>query len=233
MPPNGQHSAHGRWNLENGHERHSYDDVHLPRKLYMLIPPSPLFAAHWSFFVPDALPFNPKTQRHEESEMGTRIHVSGDRLNGFELEIIRKYDFRMHRGVTFSRRFPVGLVSAEHLRPSDSVKNYHDAAEQRMKIKDEDEGGGFIDNSSTNAFEQACIAVEVPGPSLKSVSESSDDLSITPGRGVRSEVKDCQWWASHVVQTLYREGILKPISSDLRDEELTNPVDIIARLPKH
>lgn len=73
--------------------------------LYILIPPCPLFAAHWSLFIHDPL----NTDTRTESDQGRRIHVSGDRLNGFHLEIIRNYNVRQHRGVG-SRRFAIGRV---------------------------------------------------------------------------------------------------------------------------
>ena len=56
---------------------------HAYTTLYVHVYPSPLFAAHWSFFLPRQ---NPK------SEIGDRIHVTGDRLNGFEYEYIRDYN---------------------------------------------------------------------------------------------------------------------------------------------
>ena len=246
MQQNGRLDIYKSRKLDNSHEPHADnnnndddddddddDDVNPSRTLYMLIPPLLLFAAHWSFFVPYTLPFNPMTQRHEESDVGTRVHVSGDRLKGFKLEIIRKYDFRKDHGVTYSRRFPVGLVAFKHLRQIDFLEDDKDAAEQRIKTKDENEGGGFVDNRPSNAFEQVCIGVEAPGPSLKPISANGDDLYFKPGKRVRSEVRDCQWWASQVVQTLCQEGILKPLSSGPSDEELTTPIDIVARLPKH
>ena len=199
----------------------------------MLIPPSPLFAAHWSLFMPDTPSFNTKTQRYEESDMGTRVHVAGDRLKGFKLEIIRRYDFREDHGVTFSRRFPVGLMSHISLCQSNPSEHNNEAEEQKMKMKDENEGGGFVDNSPANAFEQVCINVEAPGPSLNPITANSDDLAVTSGKRVRSRVKDCQWWASQVIQVLCHESILKPLPSSAGDEELTNPIDIIANLPKH
>lgn len=100
--------------------------------LYVLIPPSPLFAAHWSFFIPDLL--DATTRGSRESDHGRRIHVADDRLNGFKLEIIRNYNVRQHRSVG-SRRFAIGRIGATDIDVTDPKPS-------AKKAKDEDEGGG-------------------------------------------------------------------------------------------
>ncbi|KAI1412041.1 hypothetical protein F5Y13DRAFT_180395 [Hypoxylon sp. FL1857] len=50
------------------------------RILYVLVYPSRLFAAHWSFWLPYIKDGN------RQSDTGDRIHVTGDRLNGFLYE---------------------------------------------------------------------------------------------------------------------------------------------------
>lgn len=52
------------------------------RILYVHVYPSPLFAAHWSFFLPSSA----------DSFIGDRLHATGDRLNGFQYEYIKDYN---------------------------------------------------------------------------------------------------------------------------------------------
>ena len=52
---------------------------HPYRTLHVLVYPSPLFAAHWSFW----LPYPDTDAPGRDSDMGDRIHATGDRLNGF------------------------------------------------------------------------------------------------------------------------------------------------------
>lgn len=85
------------------------------RTLYMLVPPSPLFAAHWFFFVPDDCSDTVKGRNPARETRGKRIHVSGDRLNGFTLETIKGYDVRKHRAVG-SRQFSIGLLGTQYLQ---------------------------------------------------------------------------------------------------------------------
>lgn len=174
---------------------------------YILIPPSPLFAAHWSFFIPNS----------DSSSHGRRIHVSGDRLNGFKLEIIRAYDVSLHRSVTSGRRFRIGVV------PSSSCSVEPVAGTEYVQ-KDEDEGGGYVDNQAVDELERVCLEVEAPGPSLNRVETGG----VLPGRRVKTEVKDCQWWVRQVVNVLCSRGILRADGSEDRD-----PISIVESLPVH
>ena len=175
--------------------------------VYVLIPPSPLFAAHWSFFIPDT----------EDSSHGRRIHVSGDRLNGFKLEIIRAYDVSLHRSVSSSRRFRIGAVSS-------SSRSAEPAAGTEYVQKDEDEGGGYVDNNAVDELERVCLEVDAPGPSLNRVDQ--------PGKRVNTEVKDCQWWVRQVVSLLCSRGILHALPTADGSED-RNPISIIESLPVH
>jgi len=69
------------------------------RPLYVLVYPSRLFAAHWSFWTPypDA--------SGQESDIGDRIHVTGDRLNGFQYEYVQNYNVREDKRKPIS--FPI------------------------------------------------------------------------------------------------------------------------------
>lgn len=242
--------------------------------VYILIPPSPLFAAHWSFFIPDIL--GTDVRGSCESDTGRRVHVAGDRLNGFKLEIIRNYNIRQHRGVG-SRRFAVGslLVAKENDKVNREnevaaggqgqllleihryyqgldvpVEKMHEATERHMldeghacsprdvdaflsaqhaasppKSKDEDEGGGYIDNEPRDAFEQICVAVEAPGPSLKSATSEG-------GRTRKAEVEDCQWWVKQVVSELVAKGLLVASSAE-ENGQARSPEEAVAGLPVH
>ena len=218
---------------KNNDEPRQVDSESPSTTLYMLIPPSPLFAAHWSLFLPDILPYDPRTRRHEESNLGTRIHVTGDRLKGFQLEIVRQYNFRKDRGVAFNRRFSVGIVPREYLHRVDSLEEDDAAKQQTCKKKDEDEGGGFVDNTPMNAFEQVCVDIEAPGPSLKSVSASGGTLSVGTGKRVKSEIRDCQWWARQVVQELCWKDLIKPLPPSKDSHEAKSPIEVVNHLPKN
>lgn len=191
------------------------------RMLYVLIPPSPLFAAHWSLFIPDASSFDAASKRYQEPKTGRRIHVSGDRLNGFTLEIIRDYDVKMHKG---ARQYPLATVSSAGLESSGSPSQ--DSAPHFQK--DEDEGGGYVDNRPIDEFERICVEVEAPGPSLNRVSGSV----AGNGKRARVEVEDCQWWIRQVVLALEARGMLSALSSDMNDAGKI-PSDIVASLPMH
>ena len=198
--------------------------------LYVEIPPSALFASHWSFFLPELLPRDPITARHEESDIGRRVHVSGDRLNGFRLEIIREYNVRKHRTVG-TRRYPIGKLA----KPNDPLlpMEAHDADCLENARKDEDEGGGFIDNEPRDDFERVCVGVEAPGPSLNRVSTDASKHEIEEmGRRKRAEVKDCQWWIKQVVKTLVEKGLLLPLPTREGEHE-QNPIELVTRLPVH
>ncbi|KAM3421448.1 hypothetical protein BST61_g1841 [Cercospora zeina] len=185
--------------------------------LYVLVPPSPLFAAHWSFFLPDPTGYDNLSKRHEESTLGRRIHVAGDRLNGFQLEMIHGYDVSKHRGVA-SRKFPIGVVPARYLPPSARVSAVHSGVE-----KDEEEGAGFVDNQPRDEFEQVCTQVEAPGPSLNPVSRGGSGVR---GQKEKFEVRDCQYWVRKVVHELMTKGMLeKPSDVVMGQNEI--PVDLI------
>lgn len=151
------------------------------RNLYVVVPPSRLFAAHWSFFLPGEHQ-DGQLLPAAENHRGRRIHVSGDRLNGFDLEIIREYDASKHRSAA-GRKYLIGVVTALHSEKDHEGENRTDTSYDR---KDEDEGGGYIDNRPQDQFEAACFSVEAPGPSLRKVKETQGCT-----RSRLAEQKDC------------------------------------------
>ena len=82
--------------------------------LYVHVYPSPLFAAHWSFFLP----------RHGNilPEVGDRIHATGDRLNGFEYEYTIDYDPKMDS--RNPNAFPIGRIATSALAATEDDKSY-------------------------------------------------------------------------------------------------------------
>ena len=201
--------------------------IHLSASvLYVLISPSPLFAGHWSLFLPDVMEIKSKAGRYKESDIGRRFHVSGDRLNGFSLEMVRTYNVKKHRGAA-SRCFAVGVVSLQHL--TDAHSGARDEADGRSDVKDEDEGGGYVDNVPRNAFEKICVEVEAPGPSLNHV--SSNGCNRDPLR-LKTEAHDCQWWVRNVVEGLVERNVLLPLETCDSQGSLGDPISVVARLPK-
>lgn len=83
------------------------------RTLYVVVPPLPLFAAHWSIFLPDQR--DPNDKHKIEPTVGRRVHVEGDKLNGFGLKIIRGYDVNKHRSIG-TRRYAGGAIASRHLQ---------------------------------------------------------------------------------------------------------------------
>lgn len=190
--------------------------------LYVVVPPSPLFAAHWSFFLPEAV--EPESQdKHSSPTKSRRIHASGDRLHGFELEIVRGYEVSKHRSVGL-RRNPVGLIRTCHLQqhpPNINPQAGHQA-------KDEDEGGGYVHHTATDDFEQVCTEVEAPGPSLRNASGAVG----ADGRVQKVEVRDCQWWVREVEKLLVGRGMLNPLPMRT-GRETTTPTEMVDKLPVH
>ncbi|KAL2214140.1 hypothetical protein CC79DRAFT_114311 [Sarocladium strictum] len=165
--------------------------------LYVHVYPSPLFAAHWSFFLP---------REDLKSEIGDRIHVTGDGLNGFEYEYVRDYDPK--EDARRPNAFPIGRVMM--------------TAMQRLI------GGQVVDEADDRSmFDRICRQVPAPGPSLNSASASTGN-----GAPKRREVRDCQWWIKQATIHLVNEGILLPLDqSDAHPAE--SPLTRVDALPKH
>lgn len=74
-----------------------------PKAFLLCYVPSPLFPAHWSLWIP----YDGKSGR------GTRIHVTGDALNGFQHDFDRGYDPRTDD--RHPRLIQLGVVDASSL----------------------------------------------------------------------------------------------------------------------
>lgn len=195
---------------------------HSDRRLYVLVPPSRLFAAHWSLFLPDADHDDPK----QESSTGTRIHVVGDRLDGFRLEVVRGYDSQKDRSLQ-GRMFALAQVPQQYLQPCEASSE----SLQDCQSKDDDEGGGIISEEIRTPFEMACSEVGAPGPSLNRVSQQ-ETAGERPGRRPKPEVRDCQWWVRQVVRSLVENQMLLPIA--IGNEEVgEDPRHMIEAMPMH
>lgn len=176
--------------------------------LYVLVYPSRLFATHWSFWIPypDA--------SGQESDIGDHIHVTGDRLNGFQYEYVQNYNVREDERKPNSS--PIGSLST-------------------ASVSEEMEGGRCISGGAAekpdvvNPFDRVCREVKPPDPSLNKV------IKTAAGRGAgvpltKTEAKDCQWWIKRAVAHLVETGMLS--SLDVR-HEAGNPNEIVEGLPRN
>ncbi|KAH8908536.1 hypothetical protein BR93DRAFT_489954 [Coniochaeta sp. PMI_546] len=178
------------------------------RTLYVLVYPSRLFAAHWSLWIPYL------DSSGQESDTGDRVHVTGDRLNGFQYEYLRDYNVREDERKPNS--FPVGSISG------DSLRDWREDG-------DEKSGSDAMRYEGVNLFDRVCREVEAPGPSLNKVTKLT--LAQTTGPPPRkTEVKDCQWWLKQAVEHLVEGDILMPLEEALGDG---TPVERVMRLPRH
>ncbi|KAI1771436.1 hypothetical protein F4818DRAFT_204278 [Hypoxylon cercidicola] len=181
------------------------------RTLYVLVYPSRLFAAHWSFWIPYVDAGN------QPLDIGDRIHATGDRLNGFQYEYICNYNVReddRHPNV-----FPIGLVLDIHLSRSGKNEN----------VIPSENGRSDTENLAFNAFDEACRDVPAPEPSLNKVDRT--DVSKATGAPLkRAKVKDCQWWIKEVTSHLVEIGILLPLDTGHNGE---TPILRVDSLPQH
>jgi hypothetical protein len=160
--------------------------INMDRTLYVLVYPSRLFAAHWSFWLPYL------DDNGHETEIGDRPHATGDRLNGFEYEYVQ--DYNVKEDDRHSTTFPIGLISATHLSEDGAGS-------------DVEAGTGVL-----NAFDKACREVPAPDPSLNKVtSTDSERASGVPPK--RVQVRDCQWWIKQTTARLVETGMLLPLDN--------------------
>lgn len=176
--------------------------------LYVLVYPSRLFAAHWSFWIPHL------DASGQESDTGDRIHVTGDRLNGFQYEYVREYDVREDERRPNS--FAIGLIST--------------ASVSEKAEDDQDTLGVAAEKTDAfNSFDRACREVQAPGPSLNKVT-LTDAGKATGPPSRKSEVKDCQWWIKQAVARLVEADMLLPLDEG---HEAETPGERVGGLPRH
>lgn len=173
------------------------------RTVYILLYPTRPFAAHCSIWIQD--------QSDDGGKFGRRIHATSDRLNGFEFEIVRHYN------KSVDSRKPqmhlIGKVLGSQLRDDE-----HTGSEEEL-----------VDTTPRNAFEAACMAVNVPGPSLNRVPDKAEGTN--KGVPKKTEVRDCQWWVMQVIEALVRSELLLGIMYE--DGVKSDPREVVQALPKH
>ncbi|KAI9706816.1 MAG: hypothetical protein M1820_004787 [Bogoriella megaspora] len=116
---------------------------------------------------------------------GRVIHATGDLLNGFKFEIKRNY--KLDDESRAYQIVPLGEISGNVPEP-----------EIPSEIGTEET---VIEISPRDRLERLMKEVPVPGPSLRG---SHGDGR----RGVKIEVKDCQYWVHEVVTRLVNDGLL-------------------------
>jgi hypothetical protein len=178
--------------------------------LYVLVYPSRPFAAHWSFWIPHL------NAGGQESHTGDRIHVTGDRLNGFEYEYVR--DYSVDQDDRKPTAFPIGSVLVSH---TGNARN-----DENRGLDETTKSSALV--TSWNQFDYACQQVPAPGPSLNRVTPSDERMRTGPPR--RPEVKDCQWWIRKAVSYLSEANMLLPLDAGSQAENLAMRVET---LPKH
>lgn len=176
--------------------------------LYVLVYPSRPFAAHWSFWLPHL------DQNDQESIIGDRIHITGDRFNGFEYEYVRDYNVREDSKKPTAH--PVGSILASHLSGTGVDRNSTSGGIPKT----------YSENNYLNLFDETCREVPPPGPSLNKIT----DISKTAAPPRRTEVKDCQWWIKQAVYHLVETGILLRLDQGLQAED---PIATVDSLPRH
>lgn len=180
--------------------------MHQP--LYVLVYPSRLFAAHWSFWIPylDA--------SGQESDTGDRIHVTGDRLNGFQYEYVR--DYNVCEDERKPNSFAIGLLSTASI--SGETEDDHHTS-----------GVAAEETDALNAFDRACREVQAPGPSLNKVMRTDGGKATGPP-SKKTEVKDCQWWIKRAVARLVKADMLLPLDEG---HGAGTPGEKVDGLPRH
>lgn len=149
---------------------------------------------------------------------GDRVHVTGDRLGGFQYEYISNYNVR--EDDRHPNAFAIGLVSETHLSKSNKDESVTTCEDSPKK---------FDENVALNAFDAACREVPAPGPSLNKVSGGGVGKA-TGAPPKRAEVKDCQWWIKEAATHLVEAGILLPLDEG---HECETPISRVDSLPRH
>ncbi|KAI1328006.1 hypothetical protein F5Y16DRAFT_420342 [Xylariaceae sp. FL0255] len=223
------------------------------RILYVLVYPSRLFAAHWSFFIPySSSPHARDNNHHHPIGRGNRIHVTGDRLNGFRYEYDADYNPDDDPEGRTPGLYAVGVVSEASLTPF--LGGTGGTINEVVGDGGDGEGGR---DAAVNVFDKACKEIPAPGPSLNKVRDGDEEKrSIADGvksagapRRMRAEVKDCQWWVREVISHLVETGIVLPLDGEacreetgdgnieeaveMREGERREPASLVGRLPRH
>ena len=133
----------------------------MSRPINLIIYNSPLFAAHWSLFIP-----NPPPLSNDISHKGKINHVTGDSLNGFVHGIKRNHDLQQE-----DRLFTLVLLcNVEEQNIIDPVDaEYVEENGEEVRARD--------------VIEESALSVRAPGKSLRTVGEEVC-LLVVPSLGL-------------------------------------------------
>jgi len=110
----------------------------MPRPIYLIVFNSPLFPAHWGFWIPDPSSSDP--------QIGTYLNATGDAASGFSIEFERNHehgvDGRRHQLIS------LGEVADEHV------------------VDVMGDGKWSVDQVARDRLEEVVLGVKPPGPSL-------------------------------------------------------------------
>ncbi|KAG5336320.1 hypothetical protein C0989_012168 [Termitomyces sp. Mn162] len=152
------------------------------RDIFLIISPNPLFAAHWSIWIP-SIP------QAEGEDLGKVLHVTGSPVTGFVHEVKRGYDMS-------TTRHAYSFIILGQI-DSNLVVDV-DLKDQVIFTADDDCEAPSIE--SIDAIEKLAFSVPAPKKTLKS---ASDNVNAP-----RPKIENCQNWIGHFVDLLVDEGIL-------------------------
>lgn len=110
----------------------------MTRDIFLVVYHSPLFAAHWSLWVPSA----------KDPAIGKIIHVTGDAITGFDHEFKRNYSF------------------ADTLRKYSLI--HLSSVEDKHVVDTPGDGSLSLDKDPVDDIERKALTVPAPGKSLLS-----------------------------------------------------------------
>ncbi|PQE29500.1 hypothetical protein CJF32_00003257 [Rutstroemia sp. NJR-2017a WRK4] len=156
------------------------------RPIYLTVYNSPMFAAHWSIWIPD---YDANTQK--ATAIGKRIHVHGDSLLGFDHEFVRNFN-----------------MDLEERTRTDILLGWTDTANVAART---DGDICSTDKEVRDIIEKWALSIPAPGPSLRDSSSSASlDFRMFGRQATRTRVKlqNCQTWLTELVAKLVEQKIL-------------------------
>ncbi|PQE09994.1 hypothetical protein CJF31_00003916 [Rutstroemia sp. NJR-2017a BVV2] len=151
------------------------------RPIYLTVYSSPMFAAHWSIWIPDCDANTQKT-----TAIGKRIHVHGDSRVGFDHEFVRNFN-----------------MDLDERTRTDILLGWTDTANVAART---DGDTNSTDKEARDIIEKWALTIPAPGPSLRDSSSSATDIFQAPR--TRVKLQNCQTWMTELVAKLIEEKIL-------------------------